>query len=95
MQAPKTKGHGARPHSLGPFMLAKLHTVHATCKDRAQTKTVSIASKRSTQTAFYWNVELLERSSRRACFSAGELARACAVTYVARQHRHHQRLLCR
>ncbi|KAE8754592.1 carboxypeptidase regulatory-like domain-containing protein [Paraburkholderia madseniana] len=47
--------------SLGPFMLVKLrpgrYTVHATYKDRDQTKTVSIASKGSTQAAFYWNVE--------------------------------------
>ena len=47
--------------SLGPFMLVKLrpgrYTVHATYKNRDQTKTVSIASKGSTQAAFYWNVE--------------------------------------
>jgi hypothetical protein len=47
--------------SLGPFMLVKLrpgrYTVHATYKDRDQTKTVRIASKGSTQAAFYWNVE--------------------------------------
>jgi hypothetical protein len=47
--------------SLGPFMLVKLrpgrYTVHATYKDRDQTRTVSIASKGSTQAAFYWNVE--------------------------------------
>jgi hypothetical protein len=47
--------------SLGPFMLVKLrpgrYTVHATYKNRDQTKTVNIASKGSTQVAFYWNVE--------------------------------------
>jgi len=47
--------------SLGPFMLVKLrpgrYTVHATYKNRDQTKTVNIASKGSTQAAFYWNVE--------------------------------------
>jgi hypothetical protein len=47
--------------SLGPFMLVKLrpgrYTVHATYKNRDQTKTVNIASTGSTQAAFYWNVE--------------------------------------
>ena len=47
--------------SLGPFMLVKLrpgrYTVHATYKNRDQTKTVNIASKGSMQAAFYWNVE--------------------------------------
>jgi hypothetical protein len=47
--------------SLGPFMLVKLrpgrYTVHATYKNRDQTKTVKIANKGSTQAAFYWNVE--------------------------------------
>jgi hypothetical protein len=47
--------------SLGPFMLVKLrpgrYTVHATYKNRDHTKTVNIASKGSTQAAFYWNVE--------------------------------------
>ena len=42
-------------------MLAKLrptrYTVYAIYKDRGQTKTVSIASKGSTQAAFYWNAE--------------------------------------
>lgn len=33
------------------------YTVRATYKNRDQTKTVSIASKGSTQVAFYWNVE--------------------------------------
>jgi hypothetical protein len=31
--------------------------VHATYKNRDQTKTVNIANKGSTQAAFYWNVE--------------------------------------
>lgn len=47
--------------SLGPFMLVKLppgrYTVHATYKNRDQTKTVNVASKSNTQAAFYWNVE--------------------------------------
>jgi hypothetical protein len=47
--------------SLGPFMLVKLrpgrYTLHVTYKNRDQTKTVNIASKGSTQTASYWNVE--------------------------------------
>jgi hypothetical protein len=47
--------------SLGPFMLVKLppgrYTVHATYKNRDQTRTVKVASQGSTQAAFYWNVE--------------------------------------
>lgn len=50
-----------RADSQGPFMLVKLspgrYTVHATYKNRDQTKTVNVASKGSTQAAFYWNVE--------------------------------------
>ncbi|MFM0091043.1 carboxypeptidase regulatory-like domain-containing protein [Paraburkholderia sediminicola] len=50
-----------RADSQGPFMLVKLrpgrYTVHASYKNRNQTKTVNVASKGSTQAAFYWNVE--------------------------------------
>ncbi len=47
--------------SQGPFMLVKLrpcqYTVHATYKNRDQTKTVSVSSNGATRAAFYWNVE--------------------------------------
>jgi hypothetical protein len=50
-----------RADSQGPFMLVKLppgrYTVQASYKNRDQTKTVNVASKGSTQDAFYWNVE--------------------------------------
>jgi hypothetical protein len=47
--------------SRGPYMLVKLrpgrYTVHASYKDRDQTKTVTVSAKGSTKADFYWNTQ--------------------------------------
>jgi hypothetical protein len=47
--------------SRGPYMLVKLrpgrYTVHATYKDRDQSKAVSVTGKGTAKAAFYWNTQ--------------------------------------
>ncbi|SEA13095.1 hypothetical protein [Paraburkholderia sartisoli] len=56
--------HGAsvlEAKSRGPYMLVRLrpgrYTVHATYKDREQTKPVSVTGKGTTRAAFAWNTQ--------------------------------------
>jgi len=56
--------HGAEvlsTTSLGPYMLVRLrpgrYTVHATYKDRDQSKAVTVSAKGTARAAFYWNTQ--------------------------------------